>query len=62
MGQLPLQKHDARKHLVLSDDFAAEAPYGEYIVREGKGHVSIIAIPPPKTKRRYEATPTLSEN
>ena len=52
-------KHDKRKRLVLPDDFVAEAPYGEYIIREGKGHLSIIAIPPPSTKRTYSATPAL---
>jgi len=54
-----IAKHDKRKRLVLPDDFVAEAPYGEYIIREGKGHLSIIAIPPPKTKRSYTATPAL---
>jgi hypothetical protein len=54
-----IAKHDKRKRLVLPDDFVAEAPYGEYIIREGKGHLSIIAIPPPKTKRTYVATPAL---
>jgi hypothetical protein len=55
-----IAKHE-RKRLVLPDDFVAEAPYGEYIIREGKGHLSIIAIPPPKTKRTYVdvATPAL---
>ena len=43
----------------LPDDFVAEAPYGEYIIREGKGRLSIVAIPPPKTKRTYAATPAL---
>ncbi|MEY2427656.1 MAG: hypothetical protein QOJ40_541, partial [Verrucomicrobiota bacterium] len=41
-----IAKHDKRKRLVLPDDFVAEAPYGEYIIREGKGHLSIVAIPP----------------
>ena len=54
-----IAKHDKRKRLVLPDDFVAEAPYGEYIIREGKGHLSIIAIPPPKTKPTYAATPAL---
>ncbi len=54
-----IAKHDQRKRLVLPDDFVAEAPYGEYIIREGKGHLSIVAIPPPKTKRTYGATPAL---
>src|SRR6266404_4782144 len=54
-----IAKHDKRKRLVLPDDFVAQAPYGEYIVREGKGHLSIIAIPPPKTRRTYAATPAL---
>jgi len=54
-----IAKHDKRKRLVLPDDFVAEVPYGEYIIREGKGHLSIIAIPPPKTKRSYTATPAL---
>ena len=52
-------KHDKRKRLVLPDDFVAEAPYGEYIIREGKGCLSIVAIPPPKTKCTYAATPAL---
>src|SRR5712664_3315775 len=30
-----IAKHDQRKRLVLPDDFVAEAPYGEYIIREG---------------------------
>jgi len=54
-----IAKHDKRKRLVLPDDFVAEAPYGEYIIREGKGHLSIVAIPAPKTKRTYKATPAL---
>ena len=57
-----IAKHDKRKRLVLPDDFVAEAPYGEYIIREGKGRLSIIAIPPPKTKRTYAATPALERN
>jgi len=56
-----IAKHDKRKRLVLPDDFVAEAPYGEYIIREGKGHLSIIAIPPPKTKRIYTATAALEK-
>jgi hypothetical protein len=31
-----IAKHDKRKRLVLPDDFVAEAPYGKYIIREGK--------------------------
>ncbi len=54
-----IAKHDKRKRLVLPDDFVAEAPYGEYIIREGKGRLSIVAIPPPKTKPVYVATPAL---
>ena len=54
-----IAKHDKRKRLVLPDDFVAEAPYGEYIIREGKGRLSILAIPPPKTRRTYAATPAL---
>ena len=30
-----------------------------YIIREGKGRLTIVAIPPPKTKRTYKATPAL---
>ena len=56
-----IAKHDKRKRLVLPDDFVAEALYGEYIIREGKGHLSIIAIPPPSTKRQYAATPALEK-
>jgi hypothetical protein len=56
---ITIAKHDKRKRLVLPDDFVAEAPYGEYIIREGKGHLSIIAIPAPKTRRVYAATPAL---
>ena len=56
-----IAKHDKRKRLVLPDDFVAEAPYGEYIIREGKGHLSIIAIPPPRTKRTYTATDALEK-
>ena len=54
-----IAKHDKRKRIILPDDFIAEAPYGEYIIREGKGHLSIIAIPPPQPKRTYTATPAL---
>ena len=54
-----IAKHDKRKRLVLPDDFVAEAPYGEYIIREGKGRLSIVAIPAPKTRRTYQATPAL---
>src|SRR5260221_5029051 len=54
-----IARHDKRKRLVLPDDFVAEAPYGEYIIREGKGRLSIVAIPPPKAKRTYGATPAL---
>ena len=56
-----IAKHDKRKRLVLPDDFVAEAPYGEYIIREGKGRLAIVAIPPPKTGRRYAATPALEK-
>ena len=56
-----IAKHDKRKRLVLPDDFVAEAPYGEYIIREGKGHLSIVAIPPPKPRRTYAATPALEK-
>ena len=62
MAQLvTIAKHDKRKRLVLPDDFVAEAPYGEYIIREGKGHLSIVAIPPPKTKRTSNATTALEK-
>jgi len=54
-----IAKHDKRKSLVLPDDFVAEAPYGEYIIREGKGRPSIVTIPALKTKRTYAATPAL---
>lgn len=57
--QVTIAKHDKRKRLVLPDDFVAEAPYGEYIVREGKGRLVVIAIPPPPAKRTYKATPAL---
>jgi hypothetical protein len=57
--RVPIAKHDKRERLVLLDDFVAEAPYGEYIIREGKGHLSIIAIPPSKTKQIYTGTPAL---
>jgi hypothetical protein len=56
-----IAKHDKRKRLVLPDDFVAEAPYGEYIIREGKGRLSIVAIPPPKARRTYKATAALEE-
>jgi hypothetical protein len=56
-----IAKHDKRKRLVLPDDFVAEAPYGEYIIREGKGRLLIIAIPAPKTERGYAATPALEK-
>jgi hypothetical protein len=29
---------------VLTDDFVAEAPYGEYIIREGKGRLTIVSL------------------
>lgn len=54
-----IAKHDKRKRLVLPDDFVAEAPYGEYIIREGKGRLSIVAIPAPTKRRSYKATPAL---
>jgi hypothetical protein len=54
-----IAKHDKRKRLVLPDEFVAEAPYGEYIIREGKGRLLIVAIPPPKTARTYVATRAL---
>jgi hypothetical protein len=57
--QVTIAKHDKRKRLVLPDDFVADAPYGEYIIREGKGQLTIIAIPPPQTRRTYKATPAL---
>ena len=56
-----IAKHDKRKRLVLPDDFVAEAPYGEYIIREGRGRLSIIAIPPPEARRTYAATPALEK-
>ena len=52
-------KQNKRKSLLLPNKLATEVPRGEYIIREGKGHLSIIAIPPPKTKRTYAATPAL---
>jgi hypothetical protein len=59
--RITIAKHDKRKRLVLPDDFVAEAPYGEYIIHEGKGRLSIVAIPAPKTKRTYQATPALEQ-
>jgi hypothetical protein len=56
-----IAKHDKRKRLVLPDDFVAEAPYGEYIIREGKGRLSIVAIPAPKIRRTYKATAALEK-
>jgi len=56
-----IAKHDKRKRLVLPDEFVSAAPYGEYIIREGKGRLSIIAIPPPSTGRSYAATPALEK-
>ncbi len=56
-----IAKHDKRKRLILPDDFVKEAPYGEYIIREGKGRLSIVAIPPPKAKPAYKATPALEK-
>ena len=62
MAQLiTIAKHDKRKRLVLPDEFVAEAPYGEYIIREGKGRLSIVAIPPPKKRRSYLAMPALEK-
>jgi hypothetical protein len=54
---ITIAKHDKRKRLVLPNDFVAEAPYGEYIIREGKGRLSIVAIPPPKPKRAMQRHP-----
>jgi hypothetical protein len=54
-----IAKHDKRKRLVLPDEFVKHAPYGEYIIQEGKGRLTILAIPPPKTKHTYIATPAL---
>ena len=59
--QVTIAKHDKRKRLVLPDDFVAEAPYGEYIIREGKGRLSIVAIPAPEKRRVYKATPALEK-
>jgi hypothetical protein len=56
-----IAKHDKRKRLVLPDEFIAEAPYGEYIIREAKGQLSIVAIPAPTSKRAYRATPALEQ-
>jgi hypothetical protein len=56
-----IAKHDKRKRLVLPDEFIAEAPYGEYIIREAKGKLSIVAIPAPASKRSYRATPALEQ-
>ncbi|PWU18250.1 MAG: hypothetical protein C5B50_09635 [Verrucomicrobia bacterium] len=56
-----IAKHDKRRRLVLPDDFVAEAPYGEYIIREGKGRLSIVAIPAPKARRTFRATPAMEE-
>ena len=61
MAQITIAKHDKRKRLVLPDDFVAEAPYGEYIIRKGKGRLSIVAIPAPKRRRTYAATPALEK-
>ena len=58
---ITIAKHDKRKRLVLPDDFVAAAPYGEYIIREGKGRLSIVAIPPPNMKRTYTATSALEK-
>src|SRR5204862_6928859 len=55
--RVTIAKHDKRKRLVLPDDFVAEAPYGEYIIHEGKGLLSIVATPHPRTKRSYKAPP-----
>jgi hypothetical protein len=33
----------------------------QVIIREGKGRLSIVAIPPPKTKRTYKATAVLEK-
>jgi len=59
--QITIAKHDKRKRLVLPDDFVAAAPYGEYIIHEGKGRLSIVAIPPPERRRSYKATPALEK-
>lgn len=59
--KITIAKHDKRKRLVLPDDFVAAAPYGEYIIHEGKGRLSIVAIPPPKIRRSYVATSALEK-
>jgi hypothetical protein len=53
---ITIAKPDQRKRLVLPDEFVAEAPQGEYIIREAKGRLSIVAIPAPTSKRTYRAT------
>jgi hypothetical protein len=57
--EVTIAKPDKRKRVVLPDDFVDEAPYGVYLIREGVGHLSVVAIPPPKTTRKYKATPAL---
>jgi hypothetical protein len=59
--KITIAKHDKRKRLVLPDDFVAEAPYGEYIIHEGKGRLSIVAIPAPRARRTYAATSALEK-
>jgi hypothetical protein len=54
-----IAKQDKRKRLVPRDDFFAEVPCGEYLIRKGKGHLSIIAIPAPETKLTYTAALSL---
>jgi hypothetical protein len=58
--RVTIAKHDKRTRLVLPDDFVKEAPYGEYIIHEGKGRLSIVAIPPPR-KPVYKATAALEK-
>ena len=56
-----IAKHDQRKGLVLLDEFIAEAPYGEYIIREAKVQLTIVATPASASKRAYRATPALEQ-
>ena len=54
-----MAKHYKRMRLVLPDDFVAAAPYRKHITHEGKGRLSIVAIPALRTRGTYRVTPAL---
>ena len=56
-----ITKHDKRKRLVLPDDFVAEAPYGEYIIRESKGRLSDCRDPAAKNQANLQGDRSAGE-